>query len=143
MNEIESFLKARDKTFKDVLITEFAPPGKWADNMAKKLDKDMKTTQLRKVFTTIKALEIKVKGKKPDDKFNEPELYMLIPHLAYAKGRKFIPGHFYDMMKAIIGDGTTGKIKTVGDFRRFVDFMTAIIAYHKEVSTRKGGSSHD
>ncbi|MBU1055682.1 MAG: type III-A CRISPR-associated protein Csm2 [Proteobacteria bacterium] len=143
MSEIQQFLLDNTKNFRDVQIIEFAPPEKWAHRIAKELYKDMKTTQLRKVFTKIKTLEIKVKGQKPDDKFNEPDLYMLIPHLAYAKGRKLIPPVFYDMMKTIIGDGKNGKIKTVEDFRRFVDFMTAIIAYHKEVSTAKGGNKHD
>lgn len=144
MNEMKSFLEARDKTFKDVLITEFAPPGKWAEIIANK-NKKMKTTQLRKVFTTIKSLELKVKGRNPAEPFNEPGLYMLIPHLAYAKGRKVIPqdSGFYEMMKAIIGDGTNSKIKTIGDFRQFVDFMTAIIAYHKEISTQKGGDGNE
>ncbi|MBN1625211.1 MAG: type III-A CRISPR-associated protein Csm2 [Deltaproteobacteria bacterium] len=143
MDDIQEFLNDKSKTFKDISITQFAPPGKWAERLVKELHKDIKTTQLRKVFTTIKSLEVKVKGNKPEDNFDEPELFMLVPHLAYAKGRKFIPGRFYDIMKAIIGDGENGKIKTAGDFRRFVDFMTAIIAYHKEFSAEKGGASHD
>lgn len=144
MSEINQFLSDNTKTFKDVLIAEFAPPKKWAEEIATK-NKKMKTTQLRKVFTTIKALELKVKSRKTDEKFNEPELYMLIPHLAYAKGRKVIPpdSGFYEMMKAIIGDGTNSKIKTVGDFKQFVNFMTAIVAYHKEVSTQKGGDGNE
>ncbi|MFH1581739.1 MAG: type III-A CRISPR-associated protein Csm2 [Pseudomonadota bacterium] len=144
MNEIKPFLDDKNKTFKDVSIIEFAPPGKWAEKIANQ-NKKMNTTQLRKVFTTIKSLELKVKGKKMEDKFDEPELYMLIPLLAYAKGRKVIPpdSGFYEMMKAIIGDGITGKIQTVGDFKQFVNFMTAIIAYHKEASTQRGGDRNE
>lgn len=143
MSEMKQFLSDNTKNFRDVQIIEFAPPGKWAHSIAQKLDKEMKITQLRKIFTTIKSLEMKVKGKNQNEIFSEQEFYMLIPHLAYAKGRKLIPADFYDLMKAIIGDGKYGKIKTVEDFRRFVDFMTAIIAYHKEMSTAKGGNKHD
>jgi CRISPR-associated protein Csm2 len=144
LNELDTFLNDKSKTFKDMQIIEFAPPEECAQIIAEQLaKKKMKITQLRKIFTTIKALELRVKDQKPDDSFMEQEFYMLIPHLAYAKGRDLIPSDFYDRMKKIIGDGKTGKIKTVEDFKRFVDFMTAIIAYHKEISSSKGGNKHD
>lgn len=130
---LDEFIIDKSKTFKDVSARDFAPPGKWADDVAKnKVGKKMKTTQLRKVFTSIKQMEQKVKGKNKTDKFEDPALYMLIPHLAYAKARDFIEDDFYKLMKNIIGDGDSGKIKTVEDFQRFVEFMTAIVAYHKE-----------
>lgn len=140
MEEFKKFLRDPGKNFRDVRIVDFAPPEKSAHNIAKQLDESMKVTQLRKIFTTIKKLEIQVKGKNPKDQLNEPELYMLLPHLAYARGRKLITPEFYNIMKGIIGDGKNGKIKTVEDFNRFVDFMTAIIAYHKEVSMKKEGN---
>lgn len=147
MNEegFKLFLNDRSKNFKDLSILDFAPPNKIAQIIAKSLTqkKQMKITQLRKIFTTIKSLEIKVKSEKPQDAFKEHELFMLIPHLAYAKGRDLIPTEFYEKMKAIIGDGETGKIKCIEDFNRFVDFMTAIVAYHKEASASKGGTNHD
>lgn len=38
-------------------------------------------------------------------------------------------------MKTIIGNGgDKDKIQTVGDFRRFVEFMTAVVAYQKQYS---------
>ena len=117
------------KSFSELKVEEFAPPGKWADTIARK--QDMKTTQLRKVFTTIKQIDLKVKGEKDDKDFSDPSLYMLVPHLAYAKARKFISDDFYELIKTIIGDGREGKIKKVKDFRRFAEFMTAIVAYHK------------
>ncbi len=116
-------------SFGDVAVIDFVPPGKWADVIANK--QEIKTTQLRKVFTSIKQMEMKVKGKKDNDAFSDPALYMMVPHLAYAKARKYINEEFYNLIKTIIGDGISGKINSVHDFKRFSEFMTAIVAYHK------------
>jgi len=129
----------RDKSsFSIVTIKEFAPPDAWAECIARYLGRDMKTTQLRKVFTQIKAMELKIKGQNEEEPFNDHDLYMLIPYLAYAKARDFIKDKFYDLIKIIIGDGERGKIRTVADFRRFSDFMTAVVAYHKQYSEKEG-----
>ncbi len=94
----------------------------------------MKVNQLRKVFSELKNIELVLKrqGKKDSDDFNDPRLSLLIPQLAYAKARKLIREDFYELMKVVIGDKKTTKIKKVGDYRRFVEFMTAIVAYHKQ-----------
>lgn len=131
MKEITESIKGKG-SFKDVSVLEFAPAGKWADQIALKLGDKMKTTQLRRVFTQIKLMEQKTKGKNKTDSFDDISLYMLVPHLAYANARKLIIPEFYDLLKEIIGDGKSGKIKTVEDFQRFVEFMTAIVAYNKK-----------
>ncbi len=131
MNEIIQSIRQK-KTFKEVMVIEFAPADKWADTIAKSLGDKMKTTQLRKVFTTIKLIEQRVRREKKESPLNEPSLYMLMPHLAYAKARKLINDDFYTLIKEILGDGQTSKIKTVEDFMRFSEFMTAIVAYHKQ-----------
>jgi len=133
MDEIIQAIKAIN-SFKEVSIISFAPADKWSDQIAKKLGDKMKTTQLRKFFTSIKLMEQKIKGKDKNDTFNDPSLYMLLPYLAYAKARKLIIPDFYNLVKEIIGDGQNGKIKKVEDFQRFVEFMTAIVAYHKQYS---------
>lgn len=123
------------RSFKEIEAKVFAPPEQWAESIAKDhLGKDMKTTQLRKVFTSIKQMELKSKGKRDDEAFNDPSLYMMIPHLAYAKARGFIKDGFYNLIKTVIGDGNNSKIQSVGDFKRFAEFMTAIVAYHKQYS---------
>jgi CRISPR type III-A-associated protein Csm2 len=99
------------KSFKEVAIMEFAPSGKWADSIAASLGDKMKTTQLRKVFTAIKLIEQNVRGKKKDEPLDAPSLYMMMPHLAYAKARKLINDDFYNLMKEILGDGKSGKIQ--------------------------------
>jgi len=122
-------------SFSEIEAQDFAPPEQWAESIAKnQLGKDMKTTQLRKVFTSIKQMELKAKGKKDDEAFNDPSLYMMLPHLAYAKARGFIKQGFYSLIKTVIGDGNNSKIRSVGDFKRFAEFMTAIVAYHKQYS---------
>lgn len=123
----------KKKSFHNVAIKEFAPAGKWADTVAKEMN--MKTAQLRKLFSSIKQLERKVQGKKESEQFEEAELYMLVPYLAYANARKLISKDFFELIKTIIGDGgATGTIKTVGDFNQFVKFMTAVVAYQKQPS---------
>jgi len=131
MKEIIEIIK-RKNSFQDVDIIEFAPSDAWAETIARSLKDKMKTTQLRKVFASIKQMELKAKARKDEDIFNDSKIYMMLPHLAYAKARKFINDDFYSLMKVIIGNGTSGKIKHVGDFKRFVEFMTAIVAYHKQ-----------
>lgn len=131
MREIIEKIKNK-QNFSEIPIHDFAPDGSWASEIARNLKTQMKTTQLRKVFTVIKDLEIKTKGKKDSEQFTDEEIYMLIPLLAYAKGRKLITEEFYNLIKVIIGDGKTTKIKTIGDYTRFAKFMTAIIAYTKQ-----------
>ena len=124
------------KTFAEIDVDLFAPDGKWASQIAKYLGDKMKVNQLRKVFGELKNIELTLKrqGKKDSDEFNEPRLSLLIPQLAYARARKLIRKDFYELMKVVIGDKKTTKIKTAGDYRRFVEFMTAIVAYHKQYS---------
>lgn len=133
MDEIIQAIKEK-KSFKDVLVADFAPANQWSDQIAKSLGDKMKTTQLRKFFTSIKSMEQKTKDKDKNDTFSDPSLYMLLPYLAYAKARNLIVPQFYNLLKEIIGDGKNGKIRTVEDFHRFVKFMTAIVAYHKQYS---------
>lgn len=139
MQDMQDILEAlkKKKSFSDVLVTEFAPPEKMADKIAR--TQEIKTTQLRKVFTAIKNMEIKVKDSNGDDAFNDPALFMMVPHLAYAKARKFVSDDFYNLIKIIVGDGTSGKIHKVKDFRRFAEFMTAIVAYQKFHNSKKEG----
>jgi len=119
----------RRNHFHEIEVKEFALPEEgWADKIAK--NSKMKTNQLRKVFNSIKLIDQRNKDRKDNDPFDDPELYMILPYLAYAKGRNLISEEFYDLIREIIPK----KIKTVQDFRRFCEFMTAIVAYHKKYS---------
>jgi len=93
-------------------------------------DKEMKTTQLRKFFGHIKRLDAQTKGKKVNDAFVSTKLSLIMPELAYALGRKLISEEFYGLIKECLN---ASKIKTVADFKNFVDFLSAVLAYHKMI----------
>lgn len=120
--------------FHRVEVKDFAPDGAWATQIAKHMGKETKMTQLRKVFNEIKGIEVSLKSKKAkdNDPFNEDRFLLLMPKLAFARARNLIHKDFYELMKTIIGNKNRTKIKQVKDFRRFVEFLTAIVAYHKK-----------
>lgn len=118
------------KTFSELDPAFYAPEGKAAHVVALNVKNTMKVTQLRKFFGHIKQIEAKIKGKKNEETFDPTHLYILMPELAYALGRNLISQDFYELMKICL---SPKKIKTIGDFRRFVEFFSAILAYHKMV----------
>ncbi|AEB09562.1 type III-A CRISPR-associated protein Csm2 [Desulfobacca acetoxidans] len=122
--------------FSQITIEEFAPEEGWANSIAKEL-KD-KRRQLRKVFAQIKDIEKKIKKMNEQDELNEPKIFLILPQVAYARGRNLIPVDFYNLIKIIIGTKGKGtKLKKVEDFRRFTDFMTAVVAYSTLYADKK------
>lgn len=115
---------------------DYAPEdGGMANTIAIRSKEDMKFTQIRKFFGHIKKIEAtEIKGKKDMDKVESSKLYLLMPELAYGVGRKVVNREFYEVMKICL---SKNKIKTVADFRRFIELLTAVIAYHK-LSERRG-----
>ncbi|WP_456393655.1 type III-A CRISPR-associated protein Csm2 [Persephonella sp.] len=110
---------------------KFAPPGGWADLIVNDLrrgkNSKLKTTQLRKIFTEVKEIcEKQIKGISED----KTELYLLYPKLAYAYGRDLMPRNFYELLIACLDKLKNSSDKE--DFRRFKEFMTAIVAYNKQ-----------
>lgn len=117
------------KSFKEIKPNEYAIPGKLAEEIAKR-ERDMKTAQLRKFFTKIKNLEKKLRGNNKDETLSEEfknDVYLIIPELAYSKGRGLIRQGFFQIIVTAIKD----KLNTVDDFRNFSRFITAIVAYKK------------
>lgn len=112
-------------------IEEFAEQGKLADQLAEEFRTTLKPTQLRKIFHEIKAIEGRFRGKKgsiPIDSESKMEIRLLIPELAYARGRDLIPQKFYELIRRCLSDQ---KLQTVADFRRLSQLLTALLAYHK------------
>ncbi|MDW8087704.1 MAG: type III-A CRISPR-associated protein Csm2 [Candidatus Calescibacterium sp.] len=73
---------------------------------------------------------MKDKRKKSSEKIDpefKRELDLLIPELVYGVARDVVDEKFYRVMEVCIRQ----KIKTFEDFERFVEFLTAIIAYYK------------
>jgi len=130
---IQDIVTAIDKkgSFREVGYEEFAPEDQWAHEVAKDL-KETKMRQLRKVFKQIKNIDKKIKGRGKDEPLNESIIFYILPQVAYAVGRELVTEEFYRLVKTIIGkDATTTKLKTVADYHRFTEFMTAVLAYSK------------
>jgi CRISPR-associated protein Csm2 len=103
---------------------DFAEEDGLADKFARNVKDKLKATQLRRFFHEIKNLKLQFKT----TAFNRTKIALLMPMLAYAKGRKVIPDAFYDLMKECFG---SRLCQTSDDFDRAVDFLEAILAYHK------------
>jgi len=119
-------------------VADFAEPERLADQLAGEFRGALKPTQLRKVFHAIKAVERRFKvdtDDKPLDQNNKIKIRMLVPELAYARGRDLIPQKFYELMRRCLSDQ---KLQTVGDFRRLAQLLTALLAYHKYQEKVKG-----
>lgn len=137
-------LKAHSGRLSEILsVSDFAEPDKAAHKLAKEYaqkDKGLKPTQLRQVFHRLKDVERKLKSYKDDQDIpaeRRADILPMMPHLAYAFGRELIPPHFYELMKACLRPTMLVKVK---DFRLLVEFLTAILAYHKyETEIKKKG----
>lgn len=121
LNSLESMSQLKPE---DYALEE----GGMAHTIAIKSKEDMKFTQIRKFFGHIKKIETEIKGRKDTDKIELGKLYMLLPELAYGVGRKVVNKEFYEVMKICLSEN---KIQTVADFKRFIELLTAVIAYHK------------
>jgi len=89
-----------------------------AEVLGRKLARNLKTSQIRKVYSAVKKIQM--------EGFNRNELIMLKPKLAYAAARK--------SEVAVLRDRLTEAINEVDNeekFKNFVDFFEAILAYHK------------
>ncbi len=125
---IDSIKKAN--SLKDVLVPEaYALPFGWADKAAKNLNKQtsaLNTNQLRKFLSELKSIDL-VANKDNYDQYKH-KIFLLMPQIAYAHGRKIVNRDFYNLMKECI---TPTKLKTYDDFKAFVNFYVAIVAYFK------------
>lgn len=127
MSELDPSLFCEEEGLADSLIQEF-----------NRQRKDLKPTQLRKVFQELKAIQRDVRKKirvgvekdkeLPFDDEYRTKVVKLMPYLAYSVGRGLIPKDFYELIKLCL---STEKLKTYGDFLRVADFVETIMAYHK------------
>lgn len=113
-------------------LTEFAQEGGLADQVVQAVGvANLKPTQLRKVFHTLKTIQQRVKAQPHGNPFDNTELLRLMPTLAYAVGRELIPKGFYLLLREVFN---ANRLKTNADFLRAFDFVEAILAYHKYCS---------
>lgn len=130
IQDVGAHISQRIGTMKELAAEDFAPEGGAADVVAKELmgGADMKFTQLRKFFGQVKRMERNYRGRDPATPLPMDDLYLLLPDLAYARGRGLITPDFYSLMRTCIAQA---KMRTVADLRQFAKFLEAVIAYHK------------
>ena len=91
-----------------------------AESLGQKLARNLRTSQIRKVYGAVKKIQM-------SDEFRQNDLIMLKPKLAYAAARN-------DAVMDL-KDALTQAIDQVGDdpqkFKNFVDFFEATLAYHR------------
>ena len=114
------------KNLADFPQEDFAREEGAAHIVARRIKNKMKINQLRKFFTQIKKVDNEIKGEDEDAKIEKTKILPLFPELAYACGRGLITKDFYRLLKECLD-----KISYVKDFRRLVEFLSAILAYYK------------
>lgn len=90
-----------------------------AETLGRKLARNLKTSQIRKVYGAVKTMQM-------SEEFNRNELIMLKPKLAYAAARKSEVEALKDTLTEAINEVDNKK-----KFKNFVDFFEAILAYHQ------------
>lgn len=116
--EIKSFIQ-RDDTAKQMVA--------FAENLAKRIFRDVSTSQIRNAYGTVKKLEMQ-------SSFNDKahrELLLLKPKLAYARGRAQRKETFKELEDALGAAIDAVDVKQPETFKRFCNFFEAILAYHK------------
>ncbi|NLM14042.1 MAG: type III-A CRISPR-associated protein Csm2 [Epulopiscium sp.] len=122
-------IRDKEKTLKDVFRPiDYALPGGYADATAKIVIVDTNNNQIRKIFGSIKSIDMRLKNKSDYDNLLN-EIYMLMPSIIYAKKRKLINDSLYDIFKECI---KPEKLKSKEDFYSFAKFMEALVAYCKK-----------
>lgn len=122
------------KSMSELDPKDFADRDGMAWKVASEIRNNLKTSQLRKFFEPLVAIETDLKKNKTWDPELENRVYLVLPTLAYAVGRKLAPEDFYNLIDACIK-----KINTQGakpedkakNFERFMEFLRSIVAYNK------------
>jgi CRISPR type III-A-associated protein Csm2 len=89
--------------------------------------RELKTAQTRKIYGTVKSLEMDFRTQQ----FDRDKVVLLLPKLAYAANKKREVKPLQEVLEECISkirEGDNGK----ADFSRFVAFFEAILAYHRE-----------
>ena len=90
-------------------------------------DKKMKTNQLRKFFGAVRKIE----GKNSWEDM-EVQFYLLKPRMAASTGRNKIPKLFFKVISVAMDKVDVGTDdEKLENFKIFVEFFEAIVAYHK------------
>lgn len=100
--------------------------------LTQEIGKDaIKTSQLRKIFDSIKSIEQEIGDK---DKFNsmKNKFYLIKPKLAYANKRNLISSDFYYVLMYLMSKVEDNNNDIfIENFKSFVNILESIVAYHK------------
>jgi len=83
---------------------------------------DLKNAQLRNIYVEVKRMEMEF----VKDSFSRDRIVLLKPKLTYAANKKREVGPLKEVLTACID-----KVQDEGDFKKFVNFFEAILAYHR------------
>ena len=124
IKKIDSYDKLTDIEIKDLVDKDTGFAYKVAEFSK---NNNLKTNQLRKFFGAIRKME----GKNSWDEI-EPEFYLLKPRMAVGVGRNHIPKEFYNVIMTAMNKVNVGsEEEKLDNFKVFVEFFEAIVAYHK------------
>ncbi|WP_303247197.1 type III-A CRISPR-associated protein Csm2 [uncultured Methanobrevibacter sp.] len=100
--------------------------------------KNLKTNQLRKFFGAIRKMEGKEKWE-----LIEPDFYLLKPRIAVGVARGHVPRPFYNVIMTTMRKVDVGSDEEkIENFKIFVEFFEAIVAYHKFRHEKKNNRSY-
>jgi len=102
----------------------------YCDEQGKSFSKDIKTNQIRNVFSKITSLRNIYKSKRKYDDELERALILLKPQLAYAAGRQEKVKIFQQEMNKII-DGVINSSNKNLAIENFFAIVEGFVAYHK------------
>lgn len=102
-----------------------------ADGIGRELEnKGVTTSQIRNFLDEVNRIDAEVKGR--EAAFDSSRVVLLKPLLAYAAGRESSKGK-----QAVLKDFTNlfsaaaDRTANAADFKRFIDFTRAVVAYHR------------
>ncbi len=107
-----------------------------ADEIGKELVTDrpregMSASQIRNFLDEVNRIDAETKGKGGD--FDNSRVILLKPLLAYAAGRETNDWKKRNLLKPFTDLFSTAadRVSDAKDFKRFVDFTRAVVAYHR------------
>lgn len=131
VNELKRLLSQSGTLTKLLKPEEFALEGQVAADIAQRYKDELKPNQARRIFHTFKEIDRNTRHASAEADLSDDDrmrLTLLMPELAYAVGRDLIPREFYEVLRLCL---QRDKLQTVGDLRRLVQFLSAVLAYQK------------
>lgn len=100
-----------------------------ADAIGSELSQKMTTSKIRNFLDEVNHIDAETKGSRAD--FDSSRVILLKPQLAYAAGRergqeRQILTEFANLFSA-----AADRVQDADDFKKFVNFTRAVVAYHR------------